>query len=140
MARHKLFFNILFSLLVVISIAACNNNKPIKTRTPKVVDSKHVWSYGQLTETIRNAKVIAQVNNGMYCGRATCASVSIIEVNKKDTIRVLELSSMHADFAEGARVNIKPGNKPISFVSMPVIAAYDRKNYKTYYGTILAAN
>lgn len=106
----------------------------------EAVASKPGWTYGQLTDTIKNAKVITQAKNSMFCGRATCASVSIIEVNKKDTIRVLELSSMHGDFAEGAKVNIKPGNKPISFVSMPVIAAYDRKNYKTYYGTILAAN
>jgi hypothetical protein len=138
MARYKSFFKILLSLLVIISIAACNNKKP--QNHAEAVAAQPTRTYGQLTETIRNAKVIANVKNGMFCGRATCASVSIIEVNKKDTIRVLELSSMHADFAEGAKVNIKPGKRPFSFVSMPVIAAYDRKNYKTYYGTILAAN
>jgi hypothetical protein len=95
------------------------------------------WNYELLTDTIKNAKVIAHVKNGMSCGRATCASVSIIEVNKKDTIRVLELSSMHEDFVEGAKINIKPGRKPLSPVSMPVLAAYDRKNYKTYYGTLI---
>lgn len=132
---------LLLSFMTAIVLAACNNRMPITTQNhTAAVASQPKWSYGQLTDTIKNAIVITQAKNGMFCGRATCASVSIIEVNKKDTIRVLELSSMHGDFAEGVKVNIKPGNKPISFVLMPVIEGYDRKNYKTYYGTILAAN
>ncbi|OOQ60220.1 hypothetical protein BC343_26035 [Mucilaginibacter pedocola] len=130
--------------MAMSAIVACNNKKPMLTQAPQnpaeTPTSQQTWNYGQLTDTIRNAKVIAHVKNGIYCGRGTCASVSIIEVDKKDTIRVLELSSMHSDFVQGEKVSIKPGKKPLSSISLPTIAAYDSKNYKTYYGTILAAN
>lgn len=130
-------------LPILITIAACTYKKPTITRprTPVVAhENQQVWDYGQLAGTIKNAKIVAHVKSGMFCGRATCASVSIVEVNNKDTIRVLELCSTHQGIEQGAKVNITPGKNPLSSVSLPVIAAYDHKNYKTYYGTILRAN
>jgi hypothetical protein len=130
-------------LPILIAIAACTYKKPkiTRPRTPVAAyENQQGWNYGQLAHTIKNARVIAHVKSGMFCGRATCASVSIVEVNKNDTIRVLELCSTHQGIDQGAKVNITPGKKPLSSVSLPVIAAYDHKGYKTYYGTLLRAN
>jgi hypothetical protein len=133
-------------LILVILCAGCAGKREanINKQMMKMYNGRRSWPYFKLPAKTRG--VIVNHVKAADCGYFITASVSVIETDKKDTIRVLELCNSKKKFNKGDSVVITPGEnsfykfksgeRSILDVTLQPDSLYDYKHYKTCYGVV----
>lgn len=89
-----------------------------------------IWRYFKLTDTIE-VKIINHIPAGFFCGSAASASMTIVEIENGDIIRVLDLCNLYDEFEVGQIIKVLPAKKPEFNVSLPFNFVKNIENSKT---------
>jgi len=78
------------------------------------------WQYFTFNDTL-TAKVIQHYPTKILCGTVAVASMTIVELNNGEIIRVLDLCGQSAELRQNQIIKITPAKKPEFKVSLPFI-------------------
>ncbi len=90
-------------------------------------DFQDVWVYIELQDTIQ-VKVVKHYDSIGLCGSMAFASMTIVETDKNQQIRLLDLCGTNLKIKKDQRISIKPAQTPSFSVSLPISLESD-KNY-----------
>lgn len=85
--------------------------KPVDLGKPTDFGYKHKWQYFKLEDTLV-AKVIQHLPAPAYCGILATASITIVETQKGDIIRILDMCNVSNQYKAAQKIKIVPASKP----------------------------
>jgi hypothetical protein len=87
------------------------------------VDSKvkiyDTWEYFELKDTII-VSILDHEPAPVDCGRVASASITIVIMEKGDTIRVIGMCNTSNKYKKGQQIKIVPSSKPLSHLMLPM--------------------
>ena len=112
---------LLFLLLITANAFSQDTIKTLKKSDlePNQFNDQRKWEYFQLEDTIV-VKIIDHIPAFAFCGVLATASMSIVETEIGDTIRVLNLCNTLDIYKKGQTLKIIPEDKPPFGVSLPL--------------------
>jgi hypothetical protein len=111
---------LLFLLLITANAFSQDTIKTLKKSDlePNQFNDQRKWEYFQLEDTIV-VKIIDHKPAFAFCGILATASMSIVETEKGDTIRVIDLCNTLDIYKKGQTLKVIPEDKPTFGVSLP---------------------
>ena len=124
------------TLLLIFTIVSASAASQ-ESGSMKLPECQSRWIYRNLPNEL-NGRVLFHQTAGFHCGTMSTASITIVEIDNRDTIRVLEFCNVKKEFPVGSRVIINPQNGKPSKPDFVGIDPYSCKVKDAFIGLVSA--